>query len=484
MFNQNIKSPVNISVSKIHPFEGNPYKVLDNEEKNFLIESIQQQGIISPVVVRPLENTKDEYEVISGHRRMRASQKAGLETVPAFIYAVTRDEASIMLVDSNLHREHILPSEKAFAYKLKLEAIKRQSERTDLTSRQVVGKLESAELVSDTESGRQVQRYIRLTYLIPELLELVDEEKIALTPAVELSYLNEVEQADLVEEISVCDATPNLSQAQRLRAISREEGLTPEHIGEILAEEKANQRPTIKFSVNRKKKPDGTIYKDHFYYACKHRMKVDGHKCDYHRQWNQTVVNSAVEEVIEKLVSNPEFEKALCEKINTRVSTEGLEEELAVFKKQLNQLVMSKRKLASQMDTLDVTDRHYDKKYQDMQNRLYDFYDEIEVAEEQITELQSRIANIKEEKISGENVYLFLHYYGTMYKEFTDAEKKRFLNTFIESIEIFKEEQPNGRLLKCINFKFPVFYDGDENVTHICWDSETTVEVVCSLSKK
>ena len=143
-------------------------------------------------------------------------------------------------------------------------------------------------------------------------------------------------------------------------------------------------------------------------------MRVDGHKCDYHRQWNQTVVNGAVEEVIERLVSNPQFEKTLCEKINTRVSTEGLEEELAVFKKQLNQLVMSKRKLASQMDTLDVTDRHYDKKYQDMQNRLYDFYDEIEVVEEQITELQSRIANTKEEKISGENVYLFLHYYGTM----------------------------------------------------------------------
>ena len=253
MFNQNIKSPVNIPVSKIHPFEGNPYKVLDNEEMNFLIESIQQQGIISPVVVRPLENTKDEYEVISGHRRLRASQKAGLETVPAFIYAINRDEAAIMLVDSNLHREHILPSEKAFAYKLKLEAIKRQGKRTDLTSDQVGRKLESAELIANKsdDSKTQVRRYIRLTYLIPELLDLVDEKRIAFTPAVELSYLNEVEQADLVEEISVCDATPNLSQAQRLRAISREEGLTPEDIGEILAEEKANQRPTVKFSVER-----------------------------------------------------------------------------------------------------------------------------------------------------------------------------------------------------------------------------------------
>ncbi len=142
----------------------------------------------------------------------------------------------------------------SLSYKLKLDAIKRQGERTDLTSRQVVGKLESADLVSDTESGRQVQRYIRLTYLIPELLDLVDEGRIALTPAVELSYLNEVEQADLVEEISVCDATPNLSQTQRLRAISREEGLTPEHIGEILAEEKANQREKIKIPAERIRK--------------------------------------------------------------------------------------------------------------------------------------------------------------------------------------------------------------------------------------
>ena len=251
MLNKSIKSPVNIPVSKIHPFEGNPYKVLDNEEMNFLIESIQQQGIISPVVVRPLENTTDEYELISGHRRMRASQKAGLETVPAFIYAINRDEAAIMLVDSNLHREHILPSEKAFAYKLKLEALRHQGQ----TSRHL-GEKWSVTQISESanESERQIHRYIRLTYLIPELLDLVDEKRIAFTPAVELSYLNEVEQADLVEEISVCDATPNLSQAQRLRAISREEGLTPEDIGEILAEEKANQRPTVKFSVERLQK--------------------------------------------------------------------------------------------------------------------------------------------------------------------------------------------------------------------------------------
>ena len=255
MANKKLKAPVNIPVEKIHPFEGHPYKVLDNEEMNTLIESIQQKGVISPIVVRPLENTEDEYEIISGHRRLRASVKAGLETVPALIYAVSRDEAAIMLVDSNLHREHILPSERAFAYKLKSEALKHQGNRTDLTSVQVAPKLATEQIgVTESISKDTVKRYIRLTNLIPELLALVDEERIAFTPAVELSYLNEVEQADLVEEIRVCDATPNLSQAQRLRAISREEGLTPEHIGEILAEEKANQREKIKIPAERIRK--------------------------------------------------------------------------------------------------------------------------------------------------------------------------------------------------------------------------------------
>ena len=247
MANKKLKSPVNIPVSKIHPFEGNPYKVLDNDEMNTLIGSIQEQGILTPIIIRPIEST-DEYEVISGHRRLHATVKAGMKEVPAFIYAVTRDEAAIMLVDSNLHREHILPSEKAFAYKLKLDALKHQGK----TSAQVGQKWSVEQVAEDSPDSRsQIQRYIRLNNLIPELLDLVDEERIAFTPAVELSYLNEVEQADLVEEIRVCDATPNLSQAQRLRAISREAGLTPEHIGEILAEEKANQKPMIKMPMEK-----------------------------------------------------------------------------------------------------------------------------------------------------------------------------------------------------------------------------------------
>ena len=271
MASKKLKSPVNIPVSKIHPFEGHPYKVLDNEEMNTLIESIQQKGVISPIVVRPLEDTENEYEIISGHRRLRASVKAGLETVPALICAVSRDEAAIMLVDSNLHREHILPSEKAFAYKLKLEALNHQGKTFGQ-----VGQKYSRDLMAESvdESSRQIHRYIRLTNLIPELLNLVDEERIAFTPAVELSYLNEVEQADLVEEIRVCDATPNLSQAQRLRAISREEGLTPEYIGEILAEDKANQKPMFKVSMERLQKVAPKVkdkdFEDFVIKACEH----------------------------------------------------------------------------------------------------------------------------------------------------------------------------------------------------------------------
>ena len=244
MFNQNIKSPVNIPVSKIHPFEGNPYKVLDNDEMNTLICSIQEQGILTPIIIRPIENT-DEYEVISGHRRLHATVKAGMKEVPAFIYAVTRDEAAIMLVDSNLHREHILPSEKAFAYKLKLEAMKHQG----ITCGQVGNK--SRDEISDTDSGRQIQRYIRLTYLIPELLDLVDEEKIALTPAVELSYLTDEEQYALLGSIEVEDRTPSLSQAVRFKKLSQTGNLSDDDIETIMQEDKANQKPMFKVSMEK-----------------------------------------------------------------------------------------------------------------------------------------------------------------------------------------------------------------------------------------
>ena len=270
MFNQNIKSPVNIPVSKIHPFEGNPYKVLDNEEMNNLICSIQEQGILTPIIIRPIENT-DEYEVISGHRRLHATVKAGMKEVPAFIYAVTRDEAAIMLVDSNLHRQHILPSEKAFAYKLKLDALKHQGK----TSMQLAQKL-SVEVVGESagESKDQVRRYIRLTYLIPELLELVDEEKIALTPAVELSYLTDEEQYALLDAIELEERTPSLSQAVRFKKLSQTGELSYEDIETIMQEDKANQKPMFKVSMERLQKVAPKIkdkdFEDFVLKACEH----------------------------------------------------------------------------------------------------------------------------------------------------------------------------------------------------------------------
>lgn len=213
----------NISINKLHEFRDHPYQVLDNDEMNNLIESVQQQGIMTPLIVRPLEDTTDEYEIISGHRRFRAAQKAGLKEVPAFIRPVSRDEAAIMVVDSNLHREHLLPSEKAFAYKLKLESMKNQGKRTDLTSTQVVSKLRTSEIVGEKngESREQVRRYIRLTKLIPELLKMVDEQRIAFSVGVELSYLTEYEQQDLFEAIELEDRTPSLSQAIQMKKLSQ-----------------------------------------------------------------------------------------------------------------------------------------------------------------------------------------------------------------------------------------------------------------------
>jgi len=206
------------------------------------------QGLLIPITVRPLPD--DEYEVISGHRRLHACQKAGIETVPALIYALDRDAAAIALVDSNLHREKILPSEKAYAYKLKMDAMSRQGERTDLTSRQVVGKLETADLIADNESGRQVQRFIRLTELIPEILALVDSGRIALTPAVELSYLTRQEQHDLLETMESEDCTPSLSQAIQLKKLSQAGELNMDKIFDILREPKANQQDKISFRVD------------------------------------------------------------------------------------------------------------------------------------------------------------------------------------------------------------------------------------------
>ena len=236
-----------ISTDKLHPFPAHPFKVQDDEDMEQLTQSIQSQGVLTPLVIRPLEN--GEYEVISGHRRLHACRKAGILTVPALVYAIDRDAAAIALVDSNLHRERILPSEKAFAYKLKMDALSKQGKRTDLTSDQVGPKLTAATLSSD-DSASQVKRYIRLTNLIPGILEKVDEGRIALTPAVELSYLKEAEQKDLLETMESEDCTPSLTQAIQLKQASLQKTLNMDMIFAILRQPKANQQEKIVLKVN------------------------------------------------------------------------------------------------------------------------------------------------------------------------------------------------------------------------------------------
>jgi len=239
----NTVQAMQLPVEKLHPFEGHPFQVKDDAEMDQLVFSILTQGMLTPISVRPIEN--GEYEVISGHRRLHACKKAGIETVPALIYSLDRDAATIAMVDSNLHREKILPSEKAFAYKMKFDAMNHQGK----TSGQV-GQKWTRDQISEGESGRQVQRYIRLTELIPEILQMVDDGKIALTPAVELSYLKKSEQRDLLETMESEDCTPSLSQSQKLKKLSQAGVLNMDRIFEIIREPKANQQDKISFRVD------------------------------------------------------------------------------------------------------------------------------------------------------------------------------------------------------------------------------------------
>ena len=236
-------------------------------------------------------------------------------------------------------------------------------------------------------------------------------------------------------------------------------------------------------NVNRKKKKDGTLYKDYFYYACKHRRLVDGHKCGYRKQWSEEKINNAVEEVIRKLVKNPKFEEAILNKIGSRIDTEEIEKEIERLEKQHRQLTGAKGRLGQQMDSLDIMDKFYEKKYQDMETRLYRLYDEIEGVENSIEEVKNRLLNIRQQKISEENVYQFLLYFDKLYDKFTDLEKKEFLNSFVEQVDIYEQEQPDGRFLKHIKFRFPVYF-GDRETQELCWDNESTVETVVLLQRR
>ncbi len=276
-------APVMISVDKLQAFDGHPYKVLDDDSMNQLIDSIQDSGILQPLTVRPLADTENRYEIISGHRRFHAAKKAGQNEVPAFIRPVNRDEAAIMLVDSNLHRERILPSERAFAYKLKMDAMNRQGNRSDLTSSQVATKFDSA-----TEIGRQsgesrdtVYRYIRLTNLIPELLDMMDEGKIAFSVGVELSFLDDQLQYDVLNACEESDCTPSYAQAVRMHKAYTTGTLTCEGICEMLSEDKANQRETVRIPLDSLKGriPDS--------YNAKQKQEYILKACDHYHRYLQ-----------------------------------------------------------------------------------------------------------------------------------------------------------------------------------------------------
>ena len=243
-----------IPLAELHPFKNHPFKVLDDESMQRTVESIARFGVLSPAIARP--SPDGGYELVAGHRRHHACELVGMETMPVIVRELDDDAATILMVDSNLQREIILPSERAFAYKMKLEAMRHQGERTDLTSRQVVGKLEAADMLGkDTgESGRQIQRFIRLTELIPELLDMVDQKQIAFNPAVELSFLKPEEQKQLLEAMDYAQATPSLSQAQRLKKYSQEGKCTFEVMCTVMDEEKKTDidRVIIKQDVLRK----------------------------------------------------------------------------------------------------------------------------------------------------------------------------------------------------------------------------------------
>ncbi len=243
-----MKNTIMIALKDLVPFKGHPYKVEDNADMEALTESIRENGILNPLIVRPAEDDPCRYEIISGHRRAHAARLAGIEQVPAFVYPISRDQAAVLVVDSNLHRERLLPSEKAFAYKLKAEALYHQGKRSDLTSAQFAPKLATEQIAEDVGTSKDtIKRYIRLTNLIPNLLDLMDKGKIAFSVGVELSYLPAEAQYDLLEAMRMNDCTPSYSQAVRLHRAASAGALTPWTAQEVMVEQKPNQRDQIRF---------------------------------------------------------------------------------------------------------------------------------------------------------------------------------------------------------------------------------------------
>ena len=279
---------VDIKTDDIESFPEHPFKIYDNEEMDLMVESVLDHGLIHPVIVRPLPNGK--YQMISGHRRKHAYEKAGIKSIPAIVKNLSDDDATILMVDSNMQREEILPSERAFAYKMKLDAMKHQGKRTDLTSVHYEQKLESGvsiDILADDvgESRSKIRRYVRLTYLIPELLQMVDENKIAMLPAVELSYLKKEEQEIVADNIKDLDSTPSHGQARTLKSMSLANKLTPDFIDELMAQDKPNQKPQFKIDETRFNKVIPAKYKtpkekEDYLYMCaeEHRKREERKK--------------------------------------------------------------------------------------------------------------------------------------------------------------------------------------------------------------
>ena len=235
-------------------------------------------------------------------------------------------------------------------------------------------------------------------------------------------------------------------------------------------------------NVNRKKKKDGSSYKDYFFYRCQRRKVIDGKKCDYKRQWSEELIDDAVSELICSLVTKPKFEEHLRKKVGDKIDTKELESEIEYLKKQIQSKKNAKERLGMEIDRLDETDRLYELKYKDMQGRLYKLYEDIDEMEEKVQVLQRRIDNIMRQKISGDQVYEFLLAFDRLYKELSDVDKKKFMNTFVERIEIYEEKQTSGQVLKKIRFRFPIYFNGEE-IDEISWDNDATVETVCLLSR-
>lgn len=422
-----------LNPNSLHPFENNPFQSVDENEYNELRDSVMEFGIITPLIVNKSDNS---FEIISGHRRWQIAKELNLGVVPVYVKDFSKEEAVISFVDCNLSREKILPSEKARAYKMKHDAMKKQGARTEYH----IVKQEQYPIYDGIHDA-----------IISEEVWLLAQKKRKAT-GVKSDKLYSLEHQHLLSGIVCC---PGCGQS-------------------------------MYGSVNRKRKKDGTFYRDYWYYACKHRLELDGHKCTYRKQIHQEKVNSAVEEFISNIVKNPKFEEAIKQKINSRIDTAQIETEIEILNKKLKQLNMAKEKLGKSMDMLDVFNELYNKKYDDMQMRLDSIYHDIDETEKELSAVYERLENVRKDKISQEKVYQFLLFFDIIYPKFTDAEKKEFLGSIIECVEINPEPTETGQILKKIKFRIPVNYvENGENSTAISVPTENlTVETVCLLTRK